>query len=79
MHAAWGGGQLKAWLDTETVSTLSAGRGAIKAGINRRARKLDGCMVLGRNPGGLLDSEVLVWRFDSTGPWARWPAAADLR
>ena len=45
--------------------TLSAGRGSIKVGINRRERKPDGRIVLGQNPEGTLDSEVLVWRLDA--------------
>jgi hypothetical protein len=51
--------------------TLAAGRGSIKVGINRRERKPGareaggGTIVLGQNPEGTLDSEVLVWRFDA--------------
>lgn len=44
--------------------SLSAGRGAVRVGINRRERKDDGRLVLGQHPDGTLDSEVLVWRFD---------------
>lgn len=45
--------------------SLSAGRGAVRVGINRRERKEDGRIVLGQNPEGTLDSEVQVWRFDA--------------
>jgi hypothetical protein len=49
--------------------TLAAGRGEVRAGINRRERRPDGRMVLGQHPEGVLDSEVLVWRFDAAdGP-----------
>lgn len=47
--------------------TLSAGRGSVRVGINRRERKPDGKLVLGQNPEGTLDSEVIVWRFDAAG------------
>ncbi len=47
---------------------LSAGRGSVKVGINRREWK-DGRVILGQNPEGVLDSEVIVWRFDAAdGP-----------
>ena len=45
--------------------TLSAGRGTVRVGINRRERKEDGRIILGQNPEGTLDSEVQVWRFDA--------------
>lgn len=45
--------------------TLAAGRGAVRVGINRRERRETGQLVLGQNPEGTLDSEVLVWRFDA--------------
>jgi hypothetical protein len=48
-------------------AALAAGRGSIKVGINRRERTPDGRIVLGQNPEGPLDSEVLVWRFDAAG------------
>lgn len=44
--------------------TLSAGRGSVRIGINRRERRPDGRIILGQNPAGALDSEVQVWRFD---------------
>jgi hypothetical protein len=43
---------------------LAVGRGKVKIGINRRELR-DGRIVLGQNPGGPLDSDVLVWRFDA--------------
>ncbi|HEU5318814.1 MAG TPA: hypothetical protein VFX49_22055 [Chloroflexota bacterium] len=46
--------------------TLAVGRGSVKVGINRRELR-DGRIVLGQNPPGTLDSEVLVWRFDAAG------------
>jgi hypothetical protein len=55
--------------------TLAAGRGAVRVGINRRERKEDGRIVLGQNPEGALDSEVLVWRFDAAGDPAVEPGA----
>jgi neutral ceramidase len=49
--------------------TLAAARGAVRVGINRRERRPDGRIILGQNPEGTLDSEVLVWRFDAAdGP-----------
>lgn len=45
--------------------TLAAGRGSVKIGINRRERRPEGHIVLGQNPGGNLDTEVQVWRFDA--------------
>src|SRR5581483_496659 len=39
--------------------TLAVGRGSVKVGINRRERRPDGRIVLGQNPEGALDSEVL--------------------
>ncbi len=49
--------------------SLAAGRGSVKAGINRRERRPDGRIVLGQNPEGALDSEVIVWRLDAAdGP-----------
>lgn len=60
--------------------TLAAGRGAVRVGINRRERTPDGRIILGQNPEGPLDSEVLVWRFDAAdgsppepGAPAGWP------
>ena len=47
--------------------TLAVGHGSVRAGINRRERKADGRLVLGQNPDGTLDSEVIVWRFDPLG------------
>lgn len=48
--------------------TLAVGRGSVRVGINRREWK-DGKVILGQNPEGTLDSEVLVWRFDlADGP-----------
>jgi neutral ceramidase len=44
--------------------TLAVGRGQVRAGINRRQRRPDGRIVLGQNPAGALDPEVLVWRLD---------------
>jgi neutral ceramidase len=45
--------------------TLAAGRGSVKIGINRRERRPEGHIILGQNPGGNLDTEVQVWRFDA--------------
>ncbi|HEY8742293.1 MAG TPA: hypothetical protein VIU62_04295, partial [Chloroflexota bacterium] len=45
--------------------TLAAGRGSVQIGINRRERRPEGRIVLGQNPGGTLDAEVQVWRFDA--------------
>jgi hypothetical protein len=44
--------------------TLACGRGSVRVGINRRERRPDGRIILGQNPEGTLDSEVLVWRLD---------------
>jgi hypothetical protein len=55
--------------------TLAAGRGAVRAGINRRERKEDGRLTLGQNPEGALDSEVQVWRFDAADGGAPAPGA----
>jgi len=55
--------------------TLSAGRGAVRVGINRRQRKDDGRLILGQHPEGTLDSEVLVWRFDDASDEAPEPGA----
>ena len=54
--------------------TLSAGRGSVKVGINRREWK-DGRIILGQNPEGVLDSEVIVWRFDAADGAAVEPGA----
>ncbi len=45
--------------------SLAAARGRVQVGINRRERRPDGRLVLGQHPGGALDSEVQVWRFDA--------------
>lgn len=45
--------------------TLAAGRGAVKVGINRREKRADNRIILGQHPEGILDSTVLVWRFDA--------------
>jgi hypothetical protein len=55
--------------------TLSAGRGSVRVGINRRERKEDGRIILGQNPEGTLDSEVQVWRFDAADAEALEPGA----
>jgi hypothetical protein len=46
--------------------TLAVGRGEVRVGINRRERRPDGRIVLGQNPQGPTDPEVLVWRLDPT-------------
>jgi hypothetical protein len=55
--------------------TLSAGRGAVRVGINRRERRADGRIILGQNPEGTLDSEVQVWRFDAADAEVSEPGA----
>jgi hypothetical protein len=40
------------------------GRGTSDVGINRRERRPDGTIILGRNPGGPIDREVIVLRLD---------------
>ncbi|MFQ6098533.1 MAG: neutral/alkaline non-lysosomal ceramidase N-terminal domain-containing protein, partial [Armatimonadota bacterium] len=42
----------------------SVARGVSDIGINRRERRPDGAIVLGRNPGGPIDREVIVLRLD---------------
>ncbi|MDQ3702988.1 MAG: hypothetical protein M3442_19005, partial [Chloroflexota bacterium] len=61
--------------DARRPVSLSAGRGAVRVGINRRERKDDGRLVLGQHPDGTLDSEVLVWRFDDASGAAPEPGA----
>ncbi|MBO0702236.1 MAG: neutral/alkaline non-lysosomal ceramidase N-terminal domain-containing protein [Candidatus Dormibacteraeota bacterium] len=49
-----------------TPCTVSAGRGDVRIGVNRRERTADGSIVLGQNPAGPADTSVRVVRVDST-------------
>lgn len=50
---------------------IGVGRGTCGIGINRRERKPDGSIVLGHNPGGAIDRELIVVRIDGdSGPLA---------
>ena len=44
---------------------MGVGRGQAHIGINRREQRPDGVVILGENPQGMMDPEVLVWRIDS--------------
>jgi len=43
---------------------FGVGKGTTRIGINRRERKADGTMALGKNPAGLIDEETGVLRID---------------
>ncbi len=45
----------------------AVGRGTCDIGINRRERKPDGTIVLGQNPDGPIDRELIVVRIDTKG------------
>ena len=47
-----------------TPVAASIGRGVSDVGINRRERLPDGRIILGRNPDGVIDREVIVVRLD---------------
>ena len=48
-----------------TEAHVGIGRGASDIGINRREKRPDGVIVLGNNPEGAVDREVVVVRVDS--------------
>lgn len=45
---------------------IGVGRGASDIGVNRREKRPDGVIVLGNNPDGAVDREVVVVRVDAT-------------
>jgi hypothetical protein len=45
-------------------ATLGAGKGKARIGVNRRERKPEGSIVLGKNPEGAIDPDVAVLRVD---------------
>jgi len=47
--------------------TISVGRGQTHIGINRRERRPDGSVVLGCNPEGIVDREVIAVALDDLG------------
>ncbi len=47
-----------------TRVVASVGRSSSDVGINRREKLPDGRIILGRNPGGVIDREVIVARLD---------------
>ena len=47
------------------AACMGVGRGQAHIGINRREQRPDGVVILGENPQGIVDPEVLVWRIDS--------------
>lgn len=58
-------GAVKEALDDLEPVSFGAGSGRCDAGVNRREITEDGRVVLGVNPFGVYDPEVLVWRFDT--------------
>ena len=57
------GAVIAAWRSMDAAS-LGAGTGRTRIGINRRERRANGSIGLGRNPGGTIDETVGVVRID---------------
>lgn len=60
-------GALRMAADRLTPASLYFGTAPARVGINRRERRANGAMVLGRNPAGLIDPTVYVLRVDREG------------
>ena len=52
---------------TMAEARFGVGKGNTRIGINRRERRADGTMALGKNPMGLIDEEIGVLRIDDAG------------
>ena len=65
-------GAIQEAAESLTPVRVGVARGECDIGINRRERKPDGAIVLGQNPGGPIDRELIVVRMDTVdgGPLA---------